>query len=224
MPQELLEAISNILLNPEYNLDDFSFAETFSLAEEWNDEMQKFGSELFEAEDSKPEISIKQTQTVLHFLNNADFIQQHFSLHQVEKAVRECTHEDLAEVQNDLRIIVKIFMILVQTSKTVLPHISFAPDDPDATDQCLPSLFGIAELLVLADISLRRNGYSETINWARGQVLDKIETEFSETARKEIEESAPVIGQALNKTFEVVERRLLQFAANSPELQNASGN
>lgn len=224
MPQELLEAISNILLNPEYNLDDFSFAETFSVLEEYNDKIQKFDSELFEAEDLKLESSNKQIQTVIDLLNNADFIQRHFSLHQVEKAVRECTNEDLAEVQNDMRIIVKIFMIFAQTTKAVLPHISFSPEDTGATDQLLPSLFGIAELLVLADISFRRNGYSETINWARGQVLDKIETEFSETARKQIEESAPVIGQALNETFEVVERKLLQFTANSPEFQNATGN
>lgn len=219
MPPEVLEAVANIFLNPEYDLDDFSFADSFEALEEWENKAQRFEKEMFEAEGLEVKKSTNQTQTIFNFLDNADFIQQHFSLHQIEKAVRECSHKDLAEVQNDMQIIAKIIMIFARVVRKIMPHIQFLPDDSCSTDQFLPMLFNLGELLVLADISLRHNGYSETINWVRGQVLNKIEEEFSRTARKELEQSAPAIGQALTHTFEIVERRLTQLAANSLESQ-----
>ena len=219
LPQEVLEAIFNVFLNPEYDLMDYDFAESFSAVEELGKTVSKFGSEMFDEKENEVESSTKHVQFLFDFLNNAEFVQEHFSLHQLEKAVRECTHEDLDEVQTDMRICVKIFMILAHTFKVILPKIKPLSDSSPSGDQFLPILFNFGELIVLADISLRRNGYSQTINLARGQLLEKIEKEFSETVRKEIEQVAPAIGQGLSQSLEIVERKFTEMAANSPKSQ-----
>jgi len=224
LSQEVLEAVLNVFLNPEYDLMDYDFAESFSAIEKLGKLASKFESEMFDEQGDKVESSTKHIQFLFDFLNNAEFVQENFSLQQLEKAIRECTHEELDEVQTDMRICVKIFMILAQTFKTILPKIKPLSDSLPLGDQFLPLLFNLGELIILADISLRRNGYSEMINLAREQLLEKIEKEFSETSRKEIEQAAPVIGQGLCQTFEIVERKFTEMAANSPRLQNATNN
>lgn len=212
MPDELWEAAANIFLNPEYDLSDFGFAESFTVLEELEGKARKFESDLLKGENIDLENLNNRTQTIFDFLNNADFIQQYFSLHSVEKAVRECTEEELAEVQNDLGIISKIVMIFFQIIQTILPHTSFSND---ISDKLLPFLFYMGELFVLGDISLRHNGFAEIINQVRGQVLSKIESEFNETVRQEIENSALVIGRSLTDTIETIEKRLLLLAEAS---------
>jgi hypothetical protein len=217
MPPEILEALCNIFLNPEYDLGDFAFAESFEALKDWEEKANRFELDVFESEDVELKTSSNHAQTIFDFLDNADFIKQHFSLHQIEKAVQECSHEVLAEVQKDMQIIAKFIMIFARIARKIMPHTQSPADVFYSTDQFLPVLFSFGELAVLADISLRQNGYSEMINGARGKVLDKIEKEFSETVRKELEQSAPVIGQALTQTFEIVERRLAQLATISLE-------
>jgi hypothetical protein len=225
IPQEALEILVNILLNPSFNINLSDLEVTFSELEDWSEVTHKFGSELFKGVGEEVENDKKHIESFVFLLQNAAFIQHHFSLHQVEKAVRECTHKDLAEVQADLRILTKIVMIFAQTIGTILPHIKpLAEDSSYNADEFLPMLFEFAEYFILADISLRRNGYSQFINQIRGKVLDKIEREFNEKMREDFERAAPVIGQSLSHTIELVEKRLTEFVANSSNFQLTTNN
>ena len=222
MPQEVLETFVNILLNPSFIINPSDLDVFFTDVEGWSEATHKFGSKLFEDIGQEVENDKTNIESFVFLLQNAPFIQRHFSLHQVEKAVRECTEEDLAEVQSDLRILTKIVMILVRTFEAIMPHINPAADSPFDTDAFLPTLFQFAEYFVLADISLRRSGYAQLINQVREKVLDKIEEEFSETVRKDLEQTMPVIGRSLSRTFETVERKFSELLADSPKFQIVS--
>lgn len=215
IPQEVLETLVNIVLNPNYNLNLSDLEATFSELEDWSEVTHKFGSELFKGLGEEIKNDKKHTETFVFILQNAAFIQRHFSLYQVERAVRECTHEDLAEVQADLWILTKIVMMFGETMGTVLPHIKPIEKFSFDTEAFLPALFQFAEYFILADISLRRNGYSHLINQVRGKVLNKIEEEFSEKVRKDFEQSALVIGKSFSQAIELVEKRLTEYVANS---------
>ena len=219
MPQEILETLANIILNPGFDINLFGLEATFTDLEDWGEITHKFVSELFEDVGEIVENEKKHTESLVFLLQNAPFIQRHFSLYQVEQAVRECTQEDIAEVQTDLRILTKIVMILARTFEAIMPYINPAADLPFDTDAFLPILFQFAEYFVLADISLRRSGYAQLINQVREKFLDKIEEEFSETVRKELEKTMPVIGQSLSRTFETVERKFSELLADSPKFQ-----
>lgn len=214
IPQEALEALANIFLNPSYNLDHFNLEAIISELEGWSEITHKFGTELFKGLGEEIENDKKHIESFIFMLQNAAFIQRHFSLYQVERAVRECTREDLAEVQADLRILTKIVMIFGGAIGTILPHIKTAVEFSFNTDAFLSALFQFAECFILADISLRHNGYSHLINQVRGEVLDKIEEEFSEKMRKDLEQSAPVIGKSFSQAIDLVEKRIAEFVAS----------
>jgi len=224
IPQEAFETLANIFLNPSFNLNLDDLEGIFTEIEDWNEVTHEFSSALFEGIGEKIENDKKHIQSFIYLLQNATFLQRHFSLHQVERVIRECTHKDLAEVQADLRILTKIVMIFAQTIKTILPHIKPTADSSFDTDEFLPALFQFAEYFVLADISLRRNGYSEIINQIRSKILNKIEEEFNEKVRNDFEQAAPVIGQSLSEVVEVFEKRLTEFVENSPNFQFRSRN
>jgi len=224
IPQEVLEILVNIFLNPSFNLNLSDLEATFSDLEDWSEVTRKIGSELFKGVGEESENDKKHIDAFVFMLQNAAFLQRHFSLHQVEKAVRECTHEDLAEVQADLRILTKIVMIFAQTIGTILPHIKLLTDSSYKADELLPMLFELAEYFILADISLRHNGYSQLINQIRGKALNKIEEEFNENVRKDFERAAPVIGQSFSQAMELVEKRLTEFVANPSSFQLSANN
>lgn len=224
IPQEALETLANIFLNPSFNFNLDDLEGIFTEIEDWNEVTHEFGSALFEGIGEKIGNDKKHIQSFIYLLQNATFFQRHFSLHQVERAIRNCTHKDLAEVQADLRILTKIVMIFAQTIGTLLPHIKPTADSSFDTDEFLPALFQFAEYFILADISLRQNGYSEMINQIRGKILNKIEDEFSEKVRNDFEQAAPVIGQSLSEVVEVFEKRLTEVVENSPNFQFTSKN
>jgi hypothetical protein len=212
MPSEVLEVIANLFLNPTYNLDEYNFSESFQALETWKEKIQAFNLEIFEDTDYNHENSHNTIQILYDFLNNANFIQQYFSVYTLEKAVRECKVEDLLEVQKDLCAIFRTFMSFVRAMKAIAPHIRVSSDS-SATDGILPVLFYFAERLVLADISLRSSGFSEVINYFRENVLSQIESEMDKVFSEEIQSSAPAIGETLSQSFELIERKFTHFAA-----------
>ena len=224
MPQEVFETLANIFLNPGFiiNLPDLDAA--FNDLEGWSQVTQQFSSKLFDELGEEVKNDKNHLEAFVFLLQNAPFIQRHFSLYQVEKAIRECTHEDLAEVQTDLRILTKIVTVFARTIEAIKPHIKPMADSPSNTDAFLPMLFHFAEYFVLADISLRRSGYAYLINQTREKVLDKIEKEFSETVRQDLEQTIPVIGQSLSQTFEAVERKFSELLAESPKFRILNDN
>lgn len=215
IPQAPLEAIGNIFFNPDYDLSEFGFAEGLSTAKECNDETQRFVAKMLGVENIENSANDEQKSNgVFDLLNKAEFIQQHFSLHQLEKSVKECTDKDLMNVQKDLRVISKIVKTFASSMQCILPHIRKDLSNP-ADEQFLPFVFGVGEMLVLADISFRRNGYAQAINNSRTQVLIKVKEEIDENIRKEFELAAPEIGRILNETFDALEHNLMRIGENS---------
>lgn len=224
IPPDAFEAVLNVFLNPEYDLMDFDFAHSFEAVEELEVIVNRFGDEVFGEDASKIQNDNKQADVLLGFLNNAEFIQDTFSLRQLEKAVSKCNDEDLTEVQTDMRICVKILMILAHTLTAVFSKFQFKGEPLNLDDRFLPLLFNLAELIVLADISLRNKGYSDKINSIRGLVLEKVEDQFNKEVRQQFEKAAPVVGRKLSQAFEMVERKILEHMANSPKFQVTANN
>jgi hypothetical protein len=224
IPPEAFEAILNVFLNPEYDLMDYDFAQSFEAVEELEVMVSRFGDEVFGEDAGKTQKDNKQVNFLLGFLNNAEFFQETLSLRQLEKAVRECSDEVLAEVRADMRVCVKILMSLVHTFKSFLVYFQPKDEPLPVDDRFLPVLFNLGELIVLADISLRNKGYAEKINAARGHILEKIEEHFNEEVRKQFEEAAPVLGREFSQAFEMIESKILEHMATSPKFQLTANN
>lgn len=210
-PQDLLEVIANVFFNPEFGLTASAIDDISIGLRDWRNALENFESEFFEDESIKPKNSLERIKVIVDFFNNANFFQKNFSLHRVQKAVSECSYQEFAEVQTDLKIIRKILSLFYKSLEVLMPQIQLYLDSSLNIDSFLPTLFGFGEYIVLADIAIRRSGNPETINRIRSQIVEKIEKDFSKTMVKSFEQSAPDIGEGIEQISEIFTKKLNNY-------------
>jgi len=202
LPQEAIEACVNIFFNEGYDLSDATFQHAVEEQHAWDEIIQQMRFSMCDAQggrdiDASPSNNSNSLDTLFA---NAPFFKKYLSLPRLKRAVCECTDDDLQMVEADLRIMRevallshKMFVILMRDVPAELKS---------TTAEILPSIFGAGKLFVWADVSLRRNGFAEVVDYYLSELLSKCREELNEKLEIEMATASPYIASALKTCFE----------------------
>jgi hypothetical protein len=186
LPQEAFEAFMNIFLNPEYSLNDYPFEKGMETLKEWqNNSFSSKGN----GRDN--------------LFDQAPFFKQYLSLHQLKQAVDKATDDDFMLVKRDLEILRDILSLIYRM------FLKLAVDLPNefrtVPENLLGAIFGGARLLVLANLSLRRNGFSEKIDFFILEASRRFQDEINQKLDRELTGIAQKFSTAIKQSLEELE-------------------
>jgi|GEM_PF-2766318 len=195
MPQHSLEALLNVFFNQGYDLSDGAFELGAEELEEHESAVhQRFTAAL--ADKGLSDINLaRQDSSLVSLFDRAPFIKQYFSLHQLKLAVNECTDSDLQAVQRDLYLL-REMSLLVRKIITILTRDIPAEYKPARADILRPIL-SAGGLLILADLSLRRNGFAHAIDNLLPGALRAFQQGFSEEMERELVEASKSVSETM---------------------------
>ncbi len=163
-PWEMLDAIGNILFNPNYDFEDTPFEAGKEALCEWERKLSEAIPAHAEGSDGLLSFDL---------FDHAQFINRYFSVPAIEKALDECDDDDLERVGQDLEIIGEIGFSLIEFVRRIMPS------DFEITDEeAFGNFFKAGTYLALLDLSMRRNGYAGTLDSAREQALKSFREDF----------------------------------------------
>lgn len=195
MPQHSLEALLNVFFNQGYDLTDGGFELGAEELKEYESAMQQRCAAALAAEGLGDVDLARQDSSMTSFFDRAPFIKQYFSLHQLKLAVDGCTDDDLRAVQRDLCCL-RGMALLVRKIITIVTSelpVKYMPKRADV----LRSILSVGGLLVLADLSLRRNGFAHAIDHLLPIALQQFRQGFTEEVERELVEVSKVVPEAI---------------------------
>lgn len=131
---------------------------------------------------------------------HATFINEFFSLQRLKPAVDDCTDEDLAAVQRDLWVMREIVFLF---ARVLTAMFAYFPDEmKPTTEEMLAILFRLAKWFVWADLSLRRAGHGERIEYCLVETLRGLQADFSENVEQELAAAGPQLAAAVDTCLE----------------------
>jgi DNA-binding transcriptional MerR regulator len=208
LPQHSLEAFFNIFLNQGYVLTDGAFELGVEELQDYERAMRERQDAALAAEGFSDTNRTRQDNSLLKFIDRAPFIKQYFSLHQLKQAVDECTDNDLRAVQHDLSylrgmalMLRKIIMILTR---------EIPADYQPARADILRPILSAGALLILADLSLRRNGFGQTIDYFLPEALRQFQKQFTEEMERELVEASKQIPEIIETSIPIIVNSILQ--------------
>lgn len=202
IPQHSLEAFFNVFLNQGYDLNDGGFEAGAEELKDYESAMQERHAAALAAEGLNDAHTVQQHSSLLSLLDRAPFIKKYLSLHQLKRAVDECTDDDLCAVEHDLYLLREI-ALLARRVITILTHDLPAEYQPSRADILRP-IFGGGGLLVLADLSMRRNGLSQMINHFLPAALREFQEKFTDEVEQELLEASKVIPDVMETCVPIV--------------------
>lgn len=195
MPQHSLEALLNVFFNQGYDLTDGAFELGAEELKKYEGAMQQRCAAALAAEGLGDVDLTRQDSSLMSLFDRAPFIKQYFSLHQLKLAVDECTDDDLRAVQRDLCCL-RGMALLVRKMITIITSELPAKYMPARADILRPIL-SVGGLLVLADLSLRRNGFAHAIDYLLPAALKQFRQGFTEEVERELVEVSKVVPEAI---------------------------
>jgi hypothetical protein len=195
MPQHSLEALLNVFFNQGYVLNDGAFELGAEELKEYESAMRQRHAEALDAEGLGDAYLARQDSSLTSFFDYAPFIKQYFSLHQLKLAVDECTDDDLRAVQRDLYYL-REMALLARKIITIITSKIPAEYQP-ARAEILRPILSAGGLLVLADLSLRRHGFAQAIDYFLPVALREFQQGFTEEVERELVEVSKVIPEAI---------------------------
>lgn len=129
----------------------------------------------------------------------ASFIKQHLSIHEIKNAVKDCNDEDLTDVGRDLGLIREVG----QAIRTIIRRIAsgIGSDFTDGLGVLLPAIFIIGRLIVLVDLSLRRNGFSDVIDRLLAQLVMECRRAENEDVLQTLDANSKAFTDAIKSCF-----------------------
>lgn len=215
MPLEVAEIPINIFFNPDYKIDDGGFEDGVSSLAEWKETFeQEIMPQFTKGLIDNSEIPTKPIEPagIELFFENAAFFQQHLSVPRLRQCVCEASEEDFLQVQEDMKVVQSIAEGFSRFISIMMKNI--ADFDVAAWDQMLRLFFQFSNLIVLADISMRRSGWSERLNWARGEIIKKVREDFNEETEKALLKESPAFANAIDKGIKVVSKNFESWMVN----------
>ena len=195
MPQHTLEAFLNVFFNQGYDLADGAFELGAEELREYERAMRERCGATLAAEGLGDVDLARHDSSLMDFFDRAPFIKQYFSLHQLKLAVDECTDDDLRAVQRDLCSL-RGMALLVRKIITIITSEIPAEYKPARADLLRPIL-SVGGLLVLADLSLRRHGFAQAIDYLLPVALREFRQGFTEEVERELVEVSKVVPEAI---------------------------
>jgi hypothetical protein len=208
IPQHSLEAFLNVFMNQGYDLTDGAFELGAEELKQYEDAMQRRYAAALAAEGLNDVNLSRQDNSLMSFFDRAPFIKQYFSIHQLKLAVDECTDDDLRAVQRDLSFL-REMALLVRKIITILTSEIPAEYKPARADILRPIL-SVGGLLVLADLSLRRNGFAQAIDYFLPLALQEFQMGFTEEVERELVEVSKSVPEAIETYGPMIMNALMQ--------------
>jgi hypothetical protein len=198
IPQHSLEAFLNVFVNQGYDLADGAFELGVEELKAYEEAMQQRCANVLAAGGLGDVGLARQDSSLMSFFDRAPFIKQYFSLHQLKLAVDECTDDDLRAVQRDMRCLHRI-VPLARKIITILMSEIPAEYKPTRADILRP-LVSAGGLLVLVDLTLRRNGFAQAIDYLLPLALREFQQGFTEEVERELVRVSKMVPEAI-KTY-----------------------
>jgi len=206
VPQDTLEAFSNLFMNSGYGAEDIPFEEDYPFLDgvealqDYERMFQEKFAEIFGdavANDTQPAGPEDGVNVVF---THATFINKFFSLQRLKPAVDECTDEDLAAVGRDLEVMREIVLLFRRVFAAMFDY--FPNEMKPTTEDVLAMLFRLAKWFVWADLSLRRSGHGERIEYCLTETLRGLQADFNENVEQELAAAGPEISAAVENCFQ----------------------
>jgi hypothetical protein len=139
-----------------------------------------------------PHIARMRSPSVCKFCNTL--------LQRLKPAVDECTDEDLAAVGRDLEVMREIVLLFRRVFAAMFDY--FPNEIKPTTEDVLAMLFRLAKWFVWADLSLRRSGHGERIEYCLTETLRGLQADFNENVEQELAAAGPEISAAVENCFQ----------------------
>ncbi len=195
MPQHSLEALINVFLNQDYDLTDGAFELGAEELKEYESAMLQRQAADLTAEGLSDAYLARKDNRLESLFDRAPFIKQYFSLHQLKRAADECTDGDLRAVSRDLYLL-REMALLARKIITILSQEVSAEYKPARADILQPIL-SVGGLLILADLSLRRNGFAREIDYFLPEALRALRQGFTEEVERKLVEASKIVPDAI---------------------------
>lgn len=195
VPQHSLEALINVFFNQGYDLTDGAFELGAEELKEYESAWRQRHAAALAAEGLSDAYLARQDNSLVSLLDHAPFIKQYFSLHQLKRAVDECTNDELRAVQRDLSLL-REMALMIRRIITILTREIPAEYKPARADILRP-IFKAGGVLILADLSLRRNGFAQQIDYLLPEALRAFQQGFTEEIERELVEFSKTVPNAI---------------------------
>lgn len=202
IPQHSMEAFLNVFVNEGYKLDDGAFELGAEEMEAYESAMLERCSAALAAEGLVGIDLSRQGSSLSSFFDRAPFIKKYLSVGQLKLAVETCTDEDLLAVQRDLSYLREMALLahrLITTLTSQIPA-EYRP----ATADILRPVLSVGGLLVLADLSLRRNGLDQVIDHFLPAALQEFRDGITDEVERELVEAGKLIHDVMETYIPVV--------------------
>lgn len=208
-PQEVVEVPMNIFFNSHYKLDDIGFEDGLSALGGWKEvfetQIMPLLSKGLEDDSETLRKPIAPSGIEIIF-GNAAFFQEHLSVPNLLRFVNEASDDDFQQIQLDMQIVRSLVDGLGRTISIMMKDLKdFLELD---LDSLLPILFTFGNLLVLTDIAMRRKGWSERFNFARGEIIKKIKEDFDKVSEEALQKQSPQLAKAFKKGLKTLKKNI----------------
>lgn len=208
MPQHSLEALINVFLNQGYDLTDGAFELGAEELKEYESALLQRQAATLTAQGLSDAHLARKDNRLENLFDRAPFIKQYFSLHQLKRAVDECTDSDLHAVSQDLYLVREI-ALLARKVITILTSEVPAEYMPARADILRPIL-DVGGLLILADLSLRRNGFALEIDYFLPGALRAFQQGFTEEVERKLVEASKIVPDAIETYGPILVNSIMQ--------------
>jgi hypothetical protein len=206
LPQETLEAFMNVLLNGDYNLEDVPFEEGVQGFQNWRQEFhQTLVSNLSNVSATNSTPAKGQTDGLDFLFSNASFFKEYLSVPALKTAVDECSDDDMLVVIRDIHRLQKVALSI--SSMLGLLMKDMPEDFRRSWPRILPAIFKLGTWIVLADLSLRRNGFSQIIDQFLDQFMSNLIKELNEKLKIEVSNASQLFAAA----FEAITQEVIKL-------------
>jgi hypothetical protein len=195
MPQHSLEALINVFLNQDYDLTDGAFELGTEELKEYESAMLQRQAAALTAGGLSDAYLVRKDNRLENLFDRAPFIKQYFSLHQLKRAVDECTDNDLRAVSRDLYLLREMALV-ARKIITILTREVPTEYMPTRADILQPIL-SVGGILILADLSLRRNGFAQEIDYFLPEALRAFQQGFTEEVECQLIEASKIVPDAI---------------------------
>jgi hypothetical protein len=212
IPIEAVEAPLNIFLNSDYPIDEGEFVYGMSQYNGWKDRLNgEVIPRLLDGVGTEADETVTpiRPDAIDLIYENAAFFQNYLSVPVLRRVLAEADEMDFLNVQEDMRVVRFITESLGKVLSIVLKSINeFSRSD---INQVLLSLMELTKIIVLVDLSARRHGFSERLDAARGNIVEKVRNDFASISRADLAEASPEIAKSFGEGLKTLRKNFRNY-------------
>lgn len=201
VPQEVMEAFLNLIFNEDYDLSDAPFEDGVAKLEEF----ERDTHDRYSATLAARGIELYETRSesgLGDFFKHAPLIKECLSVPRLKRALDESTEEDWLAVERDVGLLREMAVVISRLFGILLRDLDEKYKEP--TGDALRPIFSVGKLLIWVDLSLRRCGYSEMVEFVLSTAAQAVREKCDEKLERELAEISPALASAFNTTADMI--------------------